>query len=325
MNRTAAKFYAAGLTVRASAIYSADTAWLCANRRRIEHWASEFGLDVSDDLDADTGVFKPALPSSNVECEIVVPFCQADAPFVVECLQSLAYQNYVRLTIHVVSDGAEWPDIPTFSDVRLVRYQTPGGWGPYEITNAVFRYCTAENFAIMDGDDIAYPNRLWKQFETLRHFKADVISSALEVFIDEGSKSDPDLIGRLRYEPICRPGKRFENINPRGRTVNSMRSMTRSLFADMNGFPKIYCTGDFLHDNCLNFSGANVIHDQEIKGKRRLHSGSLTGGPFKLGSDARNRDTARTIEVAKAMAAEPTREKARTFGGLNQAREIERL
>ncbi|MDG1897241.1 MAG: hypothetical protein P8J37_20280, partial [Fuerstiella sp.] len=188
----------------------------------------------------------------------------------------------------------------------------------YRITNAVFRQFRSQWMAIQDADDISHSDRLWRQIQTLQHFDAEMISSATENFLDAGSLNDETLQQRLLSEPIVRPGTVYESV-PLGRLVNSTRTMTRSLFRRLNGFGDQFCTGDFQFDNRARFLGIPIIDDQTVLADRRLHSSSLTGGPFKIGTKQRKEDVGRCMVAVRRMKEDPTLETAQSLGALDRA------
>lgn len=228
-------------------------------------------------------------------------------------------QRFVRPTLHVVSDGSEWPDLPQVDN--LIRYQTEGGWGPYRITNAVFHNFRSDFIAIQDGDDLSRPDRLWRQLQTLKYHRAEMISSAAVNFLDWESTEDPGLQNRMKIEPVIRPGTIYAST-PRGRLVNNTRTMKRDMFERLNGFGGQFCTGDFQLDNRARFAGVRIVDDQTIQADRRLHSSSLTGGSFKIGTKQRTEDMGRCMLAVTKMTDSPTEDTARSLGSLDRAEKL---
>ncbi|MEO2013324.1 MAG: hypothetical protein ABGZ53_03035, partial [Fuerstiella sp.] len=91
----------------------------------------------------------------------------------------------------------------------------------------------------------------------------------------------------------------------------------------LNGFGDQFCTGDFQFDNRARFVGIPIIDDQTVLAARRLHSLSLTGGPFKIGTNQRTTDVAQTTATAHRMKDAPTLETARNLGAINHAECLE--
>ncbi len=319
---TAELFLAAGFPIRAETIADQGASWLCRMRVMVESWAAECGLDVNDAIDADLGVWEPVPPIRPVAVDVVIPFCHADVRFVSDCVWSILNQRFVEPVLHVVSDGSEWPDLPRVDN--LVRYQTEGGWGPYRITNGVFHNMTSDFIAIQDGDDLSRPDRLWRQIQSLKHHDAEMISSASANFVDVGSVDDETLQRRCQNEPIIRPGTVYESV-PRGRLINATRTMRRDLFERLNGFSDQFCTGDFQFDNRCRFTGVKIVDDQTTLADRRLHSASLTGGPFKIGTKKRTEDVGACMLAVTRLTDNPTEETARSLGALDQAQPLQPL
>ncbi|MEO2027448.1 MAG: glycosyltransferase, partial [Fuerstiella sp.] len=317
---TSGRFLAAGFPIRGETIEDQGAVWLARMRTMVEQWASEIGLGISDAIDQDIGIWEPFPPGEPIAVDVVIPFCVADREFVAECVWAILGQRFVEPVVHVIADGAPWPDLPTVDN--LIRYETRGGWGPYRITNAVFPHFRSEWMAIQDADDISHPDRLWRQIQMLRHFDAEMISSATQNFLDAGSQDDETLQRRLQSEPIVRPGTVYESV-PLGRLVNSTRTMPRDLFRRLNGFGDQFCTGDFQFDNRARFVGIPIIDDQTVLAARRLHSSSLTGGPFKIGTKQRAQDMGRCMVAVERMKAKPTIETVRFLGGLDRAECLE--
>jgi hypothetical protein len=317
---TSELFLAAGFPIRAETIVDQGAVWLARMRVMVEHWGAECGLDVADAIEHDLGIWEPIPPGESVAVDVVVPFCAADRLFVGECVEAILGQRFVSPIVHVVSDGTGWPVLPSAD--KIIRYETEGGWGPYRITNAVFPHFRSEWMAIQDADDISHPDRLWRQIQTLRHFDAEMISSASRNFIDLQSLDDEILQRRLQSEPIVRPGTVYESV-PLGRLVNSTRTMTRDLFRRLNGFGDQFCTGDFQFDNRARFLRIPIIDDQTVLADRRLHSLSLTGGPFRIGTKQRTTDVGACMVSAKRLTKSPTLETAQSLGALDRAEFLE--
>lgn len=253
--------------------------------------------------------------------DVMIPFCANDSQYLAECLQSLAAQRYVHVRAHVVADNCAWPQLPHIS-IEMDRYETTGlgNWGPYRIQNALVRYAglQAPWLALQDADDVAHPDRFWRQVRTLDDFNGGMISSSLQVFIEPGHEDDPDLKRNFAAYRVCSPGRIYTS-SPLGCCVNSSRTMRRGFFERLNGFADLTCSADFDFDNRARLAGARVLDDFTILGRRRLHTGSLTGGPFKIGTAGREADNAVIMENLRLMLAESTMQTAIICGRLHTA------
>lgn len=308
----------------ARSIAKQGAAWLSYNRDHVQNMANDCGIDsaeVAAAIALDLGEYEPQIPlrGDPVRVDVVIPFCEADAKFVAECVQSITVQRHARPVIHLAADGCKFPELPRIpATATLLRYQTPGSWGPYRITNAIANsgQMQTEYIAIQDGDDVSHPDRLWRQVQTLRYTNAEMTSSASRNFLHAGA-TDEGAVRRLRTEPVIRPGKTYLTV-PRGRCVNGTRTMTVELFRRMNGFFDMRCTGDFQFDNRCRFSGVRIIDDQTVLGRRRLHTSSMTNGTFAMNTPARKRDVAIVVEALDAIERSPTLETARRLGSLDK-------
>jgi hypothetical protein len=261
--------------------------------------------------------WQPSPPDRDILIDVIVPFCTADAEFLQDCLESLRSQFYATAIMHVIADGCEFPRLD-WDRYFCHRYRTRGGWGPYKITNAVVAggNCEAEWLALQDADDVSHHDRLWRQVQTLVHYRGDMISSGMKNFIDTGSDADTFLKARLANEPVIASGRVFDTA-PRGSCVNSTRTMRRTFFESLNGFVAEFCSMDFEFDNRSRFCRGTVLDDPSILGRRRLHTRSLTGGSHRDGTPARDQYTQIVKAFRDRIAANPTLETARSLGSLD--------
>lgn len=267
-----------------------------------------------------------APPLTPVAVDVVIPFCEADAAFLVECLLSMDAQRFARLTVHVVADGCNFPSLPEFTGAisELRPYRTEGGWGPYQICNSIVAsgHCLNPWLAIQDADDTSHPDRFWRQVQMMIDYNADMISSAMKNYVDAGSLGDTNLAKIARNRPVINPGAIYNGV-PLGCCINSTRTMRRELFERLNGFPAWVCSADYAFDNMARYTGAVVIDDQTILGNRRLHSRSLTGGEYKYDSEKRKSMNAIQLAQLARLKKTPTLVQARDFGALDRADRLE--
>lgn len=284
--------------------------------RFVQAWRQQ-GFDVSE-FASTPDVLKVSPLPGDPEVDVVIPFCAGDAKYLTECVQSVLNQEHVTVCLHVAADGCPFPeDLPT--DDRIRRYTTPGQWGPYRIANEISRRCRSEFLAIQDADDVARPERLWRQIAILRSTGAEMVSSAAKNFVTPEQADNPDLLRRVQLEAVVTPGKTFPS-NPLGRCANTTRTMMLSLFRRMNGFRSIRCTGDFEFDNRCRFLGVHIIDDQHIASDRRVHNSSLTNGSFRMGTPQRQADMREVMQTIELLRASPTLVTARSRGSLHEER-----
>lgn len=284
--------------------------------KQIRAWVASIVATVLGD--APVGVVPPA---TQMSVDVIIPFCAGDAKYLAECLQGIAEQQHVTMTVHVVADACEWPDIPDYEFVR--RYQNNQRQGPYRIANSLVRHGHVQSdwIAIQDADDIAHPDRLWRQISMMLQTGAEMISSAMTNYIDPQCGGDK-LTAELRNVPILLPYRIYDS-SPLGCCVNGTRTMRRSLFTRLNGFATLNCTADFEFDNRCRFLGIKIIDDQTILARRRLHTSSMTHGDWRMGSPKRIEDNNTVFANLIQIRETPTLECAQSFGGLDKAQCIE--
>lgn len=279
----------------------------------VRKWQAE-GYDCSEFIEVP---WKPTFPSDRPAVDVVVPFHAGDSQWLGECLRALDLQRGVEAIAHVVADSCDFPTLPVFEALTVMQYQTPETWGPYRIANSLVRWghCEAEWLAIQDADDISLPDRFWRQIQTLRHHNADMISSAMNNFMEQCGCSKVE--EHFSREPICEPGVIFASCSL-GRVVNSSRTMRRAFFEQLNGFADMLCSGDFQIDTRARCCGT-VIDDHTVLGRRRLHAGSLSHGIVPLKSPERDAFIAVVTDHQSQMLANPTIETAARLGSLRTA------
>ncbi len=132
---------------------------------------------------------------------------------VAESIASILNQTFAEWELVVFDDGSRdgTPEVVRrFADprIRLVEGKTNRGL-PVRL-NEIVRQTSSTFFARMDGDDIAYPDRLRRQVEFLQeHPEVDLVSGATVVFGHDG-KAIGLRRGPREHKQICaRPESRF--------------------------------------------------------------------------------------------------------------------
>jgi glycosyltransferase involved in cell wall biosynthesis len=132
---------------------------------------------------------------------------------VAESIASILNQTFEDWELIVFDDGSHdgtAEEVRRFADprIRLVVGETNRGL-PVRL-NEIVRQSGSTFFARMDGDDIAYPDRLKRQVEFLqKHSEVDLVAGAVAV-IDCNGEAIGVRRGPLEHERICaRPLSRF--------------------------------------------------------------------------------------------------------------------
>jgi glycosyltransferase involved in cell wall biosynthesis len=115
-------------------------------------------------------------------------------------IQSILNQTFTDWELIVIDDGSRDETFATaayFRDPRIRIIDGRENLGLPDRLNQAVRMSVGKYFARMDGDDIAYPERLAKQISFLdQHPEVDLLATSMSVFKDDGS-----LIG-LRPAPV---------------------------------------------------------------------------------------------------------------------------
>lgn len=111
------------------------------------------------------------MSSSTPLISVLLPIYNA-APYLQESLNSLLKQSYTHLEIVAIDDGStdnSWAILQTYAqqDNRIKLYCNKINLGFTKTLNTSIPRCTGAYIARMDADDIAHPERLAKQLETL--------------------------------------------------------------------------------------------------------------------------------------------------------------
>jgi hypothetical protein len=252
--------------------------------------------------------------------DVVIPYCNADVAFVDEAIRSIIDQEHIEATIHVAYDSptkgpSQIKRLRSFAAKRsrIIRYESRGRMGPYRIANAVVEHCKTNYLALLDADDIATPDRLWRQLATMQRFGYEMTSGSMVNFCQS---DEPSLELRRQQEIVIESGVEFSHV-PVGRCVNSVRTMSLAMFRRLRGFTPETCSMDFDFDNRAHFAGVPTFWGSDIVGRRRLHSASLTNGP-EYAHHTQLRKTCNQIcrDNLSKLQASPTEATARSFGGL---------
>jgi hypothetical protein len=149
---------------------------------------------------------------------------------IARAIASILNQTLAEWELLIVDDGStdsSWEIAASFRDPRVVVKRGAANRGLPVRLNECVSLARGRFFARMDGDDIAYPERLQCQLESLRsHDEVDLVGGAVVVFKEDGvafgTRRAP-----LRHEQIAaRPWSGFPMPHPTwmGRTEWFLRN-----------------------------------------------------------------------------------------------------
>lgn len=266
-----------------------------------------------------SGRLSTKVPAGRPLVDVIVPFCEADKQYLIECLDAIYKSERVMPIVHCVADGCEFPQ----TEYPIRRYQTAGGLGPYRIANSLVRdaHIVSEIVAIQDVDDLMLSNRLWQQLASMQEWGYQMVGGAMQQEPMENYRGQAHIV-----EPVLYSWRTYRTA-PKGHLVNGTRMIEAELLRQVNGFADWPCSADVDLCNRIShlpwYESIPVLGSDEIVAVRRLHGASLTNGPaYCIGSDAR-KDMAELVDAnIEAMQQSPSLETARSMGGMDKAPEL---
>lgn len=211
---------------------------------------------------------------SYLRADVVIPYWEKDRHLAVEAYDSILAQIDCCLVIHLVADGCEPVPTKTHASHMTLSYSTPGGWGPFRITNELIDHYRTPYLALLDADDLAMFNRMAKQLEMMER-GYDMTTAAMAQVPIEGYEGN-----RIIQNPIIIPGIEY-STTPKGRVINSTRMIRVDVFKELNGFHWCLRSGDFQFDNRILhvLPEYNTHFSCEMVGVRRMRPTSLSNMP----------------------------------------------
>ena len=132
---------------------------------------------------------------------VIMPVYNA-GKFVSEAILSILNQTFVDFEFIVVDDGStdnSWDVIQTFSDDRMITIRNGKNIGNCKSRNFGISKSKGKYVAVMDADDIALPDRLWKQYNYMESNPATVAIGAQLNFLGTERKTEMP----VTYHEIC--------------------------------------------------------------------------------------------------------------------------
>ncbi len=115
--------------------------------------------------------------------------------FLREAIESILNQTYQNFEFLIADDGSRdntWQIINSFSSDKIKAFRFKKNIGAFPRANFLFSQARGKFLAVMDGDDIAKPDRLEKHANFMRrHSKVIVLGAQAEIINETG-----EIIGR---------------------------------------------------------------------------------------------------------------------------------
>lgn len=217
---------------------------------------------------------------------VVIPAYNS-AQYIGETLDSVFGQTYRDFEVLVINDGS--PDTEALEAVlrpyleRIV-YLKQENRGPAAARNFGIRRAQGEYIAFLDSDDCWLPGYLASQMRMFDETPApDMVSADTELF------GDSPHAGKSFWE-LCPPRgpATLKNLLTRDcAIVTSCTVARRSVLVSAGLFDEDICGPEDL-DLWLRVvhSGARLVLQQQVLGRRRLHADALTAGPLRIWGEA---------------------------------------
>lgn len=147
---------------------------------------------------------------------VLIPAYNADK-FIGAAITSVLNQTFKDFELCILNDGSTDRTaeiIDQFNDPRIIKIHQSQNSGLVSVRNTLIALARGKYIAYLDNDDVAFPDRLAKQYAFLEADKADICSGDYETFNEEtGEKklskvrySDADIKALITvYCPLCNP------------------------------------------------------------------------------------------------------------------------
>lgn len=137
--------------------------------------------------------------------------------YIAQSIQSILNQTFTDFELCIINDGSTDDTsavIDSFDDPRIIKIHRTQNCGLVATRNALIDQARGKYIAYLDNDDVAFPDRLQKQFIFLEAGVADICSGAYQTFNEETGErknskepySDADIKALITvYCPLCNP------------------------------------------------------------------------------------------------------------------------
>lgn len=199
------------------------------------------------------------------------------ADFIAASIESILKQTYPHFELLIVDDGSTDNTVEiirSFSDARIRLIQNDGNKGQPFTRNIALTEAKGEFLAVLDSDDIAFPNRLEVQ---LQHFldrpRLAVLGGMAHVIDKHGQRTGQDMI------PICESVVLHTALLFHNSFVHPTVMIRISAFRDVGGYPEHPVAQDYALfsrialkyevDNIPEYLGEYRLHDNNISVRKK--------------------------------------------------------
>src|SRR5690606_8180243 len=199
------------------------------------------------------------------------------ADYIAASIESVLKQTYDHFELLIVDDGSTDNTveiIQRFHDPRIRLIQNDGNKGQPYTRNLALTEAKGEFLAVLDSDDIAFPNRLEIQ---LQHFldrpQLAVLGGQVYVIDKYGQRTGQEMI------PICGSKQLHSALLLHNSFVHPTVMMRMSAFKDIGGYPNHLVAQDYALfsrialkyevDNIPEYLGEYRMHDNNISIRKK--------------------------------------------------------
>ncbi|PRD46218.1 glycosyltransferase family 2 protein [Sphingobacterium haloxyli] len=165
------------------------------------------------------------------------------ASFISEAIQSVLNQTFTDFELLIVNDGSTdntTEIVRSFQDPRIRLIENERNKGLAFTRNVALQKAKGEFLAVLDSDDIAFPNRLEIQ---LQHFlsrsKLAVLGGYAYVIDKLGQRTGQEML------PICGTEKLHAGLLFYNSFVHSTVMLRMSAFLEVGGYPSYFAAEDY--------------------------------------------------------------------------------
>lgn len=212
----------------------------------------------------------------SVLVSVVMPVYNSQE-FLEEAIESVLEQTYTNWELIIVDDGSpdssyEIAEKYQQKDTRIVLHKQKNG-GPSSARNTAVSLAKGELIAMLDPDDVMFPNRLQEQVEFLDQYPEVSIVSCLCNYVDRNNR----ILG-TNYTDILtiEDCHRYLRENKIIFCLHSGATMYREAFLKVGGYKEeVFYTQDLDLWNRMAETGYNLVVTPKILVNYRIHGGSI--------------------------------------------------